>query len=117
MVKTFKLLRDPKFLEQLTDVVGLYLNPPQQAIVLCVDEKSQIQALERMCRQPSGGHLEMRVGVEEYPTAVSFDGQRFVAIEAVESPANQRQAIPRVAELARRVPRPRGGLNPPRRTR
>ena len=43
--------------------------------------------------QPSGGHLEMRVGVEEYPTAVSFDGQRFVAIEAVESPANQRQAI------------------------
>ena len=46
-VKTFKLSRDPKFLEKLTDVVGLYLNPPQQAIVLCVDEKSQIQALDR----------------------------------------------------------------------
>ena len=46
-VKTFKLSRDPKFLEKLTDVVGLYLNPPQQAIVLCVDEKSQIQALNR----------------------------------------------------------------------
>ena len=45
--KTFKLSRDPKFLEKLTDVVGLYLNPPQQAIVLCVDEKSQIQALNR----------------------------------------------------------------------
>ncbi len=42
--ETFKLSRDPKFLEKLTDVVGLYLNPPQQAIVLCVDEKSQIQA-------------------------------------------------------------------------
>src|SRR6266436_6557295 len=45
--KTFKLSRDPKFLEKMTDVVGLYLNPPQQAIVLCVDEKSQIQALDR----------------------------------------------------------------------
>ncbi len=46
-VKNFKLSRDPKFLEKLTDVVGLYLNPPQQAVVLCVDEKSQIQALDR----------------------------------------------------------------------
>ena len=46
-VKTFKLSRDPHFLEKLTDVVGLYLNPPEQAIVLCVDEKSQIQALDR----------------------------------------------------------------------
>jgi transposase len=41
-VKTFKLSGDAKFLEKLTDIVGLYLNPPQQAIVLCVDEKSQI---------------------------------------------------------------------------
>jgi len=46
-VKTFKLSHDPHFLEKLTDVVGLYLNPPEQAIVLCVDEKSQIQALDR----------------------------------------------------------------------
>jgi len=45
--KQFKLSRDPKFLEKLTDVVGLYLNPPEKAIVLCVDEKSQIQALDR----------------------------------------------------------------------
>ena len=45
--RTFKLSRDPKFVEKLTDVVGLYLNPPQQALVLCVDEKSQIQALDR----------------------------------------------------------------------
>jgi len=46
-VKTFKLSRDPKFVEKLTDVVGLYLNPPDKAVVLCVDEKSQIQALDR----------------------------------------------------------------------
>src|SRR5437016_361964 len=45
--KTFKLSRDAKFLEKLTDVVGLYLNPPAKALVLCVDEKSQIQALDR----------------------------------------------------------------------
>lgn len=45
--ETFKLSRDARFLEKMTDVVGLYLNPPQQAIVLCVDEKSQIQALDR----------------------------------------------------------------------
>ena len=45
--RTFKLSRDPQFLEKLTDVVGLYLNPPQKALVLCLDEKSQIQALDR----------------------------------------------------------------------
>ena len=45
--QTFKLSRDRRFLEKLTDVVGLYLNPPQQALVICVDEKSQIQALDR----------------------------------------------------------------------
>jgi len=46
-VKSFKLSRDARFLEKLTDVVGLYLNPPYQALVLCVDEKTQIQALDR----------------------------------------------------------------------
>jgi transposase len=45
--RTFKLSRDAKFLEKLTDVVGLYLSPPQKAVVLCLDEKSQIQALDR----------------------------------------------------------------------
>ena len=45
--RTFKLSRDLKFLEKLTDVVGLYLNPPEKSLVLCLDEKSQIQALDR----------------------------------------------------------------------
>ena len=45
--KSFKISRDRRFLEKLTDVVGVYLNPPQKAVVLCVDEKSQIQALDR----------------------------------------------------------------------
>jgi len=47
LVRTFKLSKDPKFEEKLIDVVGLYLNPPEKAIVLCVDEKPQIQALDR----------------------------------------------------------------------
>ena len=50
-LKTFKLSNDKRFEEKLVDVVGLYLNPPEQAIVLCMDEKSQIQALDRS--QPS----------------------------------------------------------------
>jgi len=56
-VETFKLSNDKRFVEKLTDVVGLYLNPPEKAIVLCVDEKSQIQALDRT--QPS---LPMKPG-------------------------------------------------------
>ena len=47
LVRTFKLSNDPKFEEKLVDVVGLYLDPPEKALVLCVDEKSQIQALDR----------------------------------------------------------------------
>lgn len=58
LIKTFKLSRDKRFLEKLYDVVGLYLNPPDKSIVFCVDEKSQIQALERT--QPL---LPMRPGI------------------------------------------------------
>ncbi|MDE2485179.1 MAG: IS630 family transposase [candidate division NC10 bacterium] len=47
LVKTFKISRDKYFVEKLYDVVGLYLNPPDKSLVLCVDEKSQIQALDR----------------------------------------------------------------------
>src|ERR1019366_3124677 len=47
LVKTFKLSNDRLFVEKLEDVVGLYINPPEHAVVLCADEKSQIQALDR----------------------------------------------------------------------
>src|SRR5512142_2906501 len=56
-VETFKLSTDPRFEEKLVDVVGLYLNPPEKAVVLCLDEKSQVQALDRT--QPS---LPMKKG-------------------------------------------------------
>ena len=47
LLKTFKLSNDPDFIEKLEDVVGLYMNPPEHALVFCIDEKSQIQALDR----------------------------------------------------------------------
>jgi transposase len=58
--ETFKLSKDPLFIEKVRDIVGLYLNPPERALVLCVDEKSQIQALDRT--QPL---LPMRPGQVE----------------------------------------------------
>jgi transposase len=57
LVETFKLSNDKRFEEKLVDVVGLYVDPPEKAVVLCIDEKSQIQALDRT--QPS---LPMKKG-------------------------------------------------------
>jgi transposase len=59
-VETFKLSSDPLFEDKLVDVVGLYLNPPEKAVVLCMDEKSQIQALDRT--QPSLPMVKGRAG-------------------------------------------------------
>ena len=61
--ETFKLSSDPLFVDKVQDIVGLYLSPPDRAIVLCVDEKSQIQALDR--EQPV---LPMMPGVAERRT-------------------------------------------------
>ena len=58
--ETFKLSTDPLFVDKVRDIVGLYLDPPDRALVLCVDEKSQIQALDRT--QPL---LPMRPGQAE----------------------------------------------------
>ena len=63
LVTSFKLSKDPMFVEKVRDIVGLYLNPPAQAIVRCVDEKSQTQALERS--QPI---LPLRPGLPERQT-------------------------------------------------
>ena len=61
--ETFKLSKDPLFIEKVRDIVGLYLNPPDRALVLCADEKSQVQALDRT--QPL---LPMRPGQAERRT-------------------------------------------------
>lgn len=60
LVKTFKLSNDPRFEEKLIDVVGLYMNPPDNAVVLCMDEKSSVQALDRT--QPSLPMVKGRAG-------------------------------------------------------
>src|SRR3981081_4497187 len=62
-VETFKLSNDPQFIEKVRDIVGLYLNPPTNALVLCTDEKAQIQALDRT--QPI---FPMRPGMPELRT-------------------------------------------------
>jgi transposase len=66
---TFSLSKDPDFVDKVRDIVGLYMNPPERAVVLCVDEKSQIQALDRT--QPM---LPMRPGQAERHT---HDYQRY----------------------------------------
>src|SRR5271156_3269917 len=81
-VKSFKLSRDAKFLEKLTDVVGLYLNPPQQAIVLCVDEKSQIQALDRT--QPGLPMKKGRCGTMTHDYKRNGTTSLFAALEVLQ---------------------------------
>src|SRR5436309_14883371 len=61
--EAFKLSPDPQFIDKVRDIVGLYLNPPDAAVVMCVDEKSQIQALDR-----SAPILPLRPGVPERQT-------------------------------------------------
>lgn len=68
LIRAFKLSKDPDFEKKLVDVVGLYLDPPEKALVLCVDEKSQIQALERT-RAP----LPMK---EKRPATLTHDYKR-----------------------------------------
>jgi len=63
LVDTFKLSNDPLFIEKVRDVVGLYMNPPEAALVLCVDEKTQVQALDR-----TAPVLPLRPGVPERQT-------------------------------------------------
>jgi len=81
-VKTFKLSRDPKFVEKLTDVIGLYLNPPDHALVLCVDEKSQIQALDRT--QPGLPLKKGRCGTMTHDYKRNGTTTLFAAIELLE---------------------------------
>ncbi|MFI5295914.1 MAG: IS630 family transposase [Thermodesulfovibrionales bacterium] len=81
-IKQFKLSRDPRFLEKLTDVVGLYLNPPEKALVLCVDEKSQIQALDRT--QPGLPLKKGRCGTMTHDYKRNGTTTLFAAIEVAQ---------------------------------
>ena len=80
--RTFKLSRDPRFLEKLTDVVGLYLNPPDKSLVVCVDEKSQIQALDRT--QPGLPLKKGRCGTMTHDYKRNGTTTLFAALEILE---------------------------------
>jgi transposase len=80
--RSFKLSRDAQFLEKLTDVVGLYLNPPDKSLVLCVDEKSQIQALDRT--QPGLPLKKGRCGTSTHDYVRHGTTTLFAALEILE---------------------------------
>jgi transposase len=80
-VETFKLSNDPRFEEKLVDVVGLYLNPPENAIVLCMDEKSQIQALDRT--QPSLPMTPGRAGTMTHDYKRNGTTTLFAALDVI----------------------------------
>lgn len=82
LVRTFKLSRDPRFTEKLEDIVGLYLNPPEHAIVLCADEKSQIQALDRT--QPGLPIKKGRCGTMTHDYKRNGTATLFAALNALE---------------------------------
>ena len=81
LVKTFKVSTDPAFEEKLVDVVGLYLNPPQRAVVLCMDEKSQVQALDRT--QPSLPMKKGRAGTMTHDYKRNGTTTLFAAIDVL----------------------------------
>ena len=81
-VRTFKLSRDLRFAEKLEDIVGLYLNPPEHAIVLCADEKSQIQALDRT--QPGLPMKKGRCGTMTHDYKRNGTATLFAALNALE---------------------------------
>lgn len=82
MVRTFKLSRDPHFEEKLIDVVGLYLNPPEKALAISADEKSQIQALDRT--QPSLPLIPGRCGTMTHDYKRNGTTTLFAAIDMLQ---------------------------------
>ena len=117
LVDTFKISNDPHFIDKVRDVVGLYLDPPEKALVLCVDEKSQIQALDR-----SAPVLPMMPGLPERRT---HDYVRhgittlFAALDVatgevyrIDSPPPPRHRVHEVPDQARRPDPRRAGRAP-----
>lgn len=81
-VKTFKVSNDKQFVEKMQDIVGLYLNPPEHALVLCADEKSQIQALDRT--QPGLPIKKGRCGTMTHDYKRNGTTTLFAALELAE---------------------------------
>ena len=101
--QTFKLSRDPLFIDKVRDIVGLYLNPPDRALVLCVDEKSQIQALDRTApllpMRP--GQIERRTHDYQRHGTTSLFAAFNVASGQVLGQTASPSSLPRVPPLSR----------------
>src|SRR3990167_8291779 len=82
LAKTFKVSRDKKFVEKVIDVVGLYLNPPEHALVLCADEKTSVQALDRT--QPGLPLIKGRLGTMTHDYKRNGTTTLFAALEMTE---------------------------------
>src|SRR6202165_5855309 len=82
LLKTFKLSNDPDFIAKLEDVVGLYMNPPDHALVFCIDEKSQIQALDRT--QPGLPMKKGRAGTMTHDYKRNGTTTLFAALDVLE---------------------------------
>jgi transposase len=82
LTRTFKISKDPAFAEKLETIVGLYLNPPEHAIVLCADEKSQIQALDRT--QPSLPLKKGRCGTMTHDYKRNGTATLFAALDTLD---------------------------------
>jgi transposase len=117
LVKTFKVSRDKNFTAKVEDVVGLYLNPPDKALVLCVDEKSQIQALDRT--QPGLPMKKGRAGTMTHDYRRSVTTTLFAALNMLDGsvigtcmPRHRHREFPRFLRLIDQTPpRPSGSAS------
>src|SRR5205814_1186389 len=99
--KSFKLSRDGHFVQKLLDVVGIYLNPPQHAVVLCTDEKSQIQALDRT--QPGLPLKKGRCGTWTHDYVRHGTTTSFAALDVVSGKAVRRGSFASVPDLIQAI--------------
>ena len=110
--ETWKLSKDPQFIAKVRDVVGLYLNPPERAVVLCVDEKSQIQALDRTAPilpmlpgiPERATHDYKRAGTSSLYAALDLTTGKVIGASAQPPPRDRVQAIPADASTAKSPP-------------
>ena len=100
--ETWKLSKDPQFVDKVRDVVGLYLNPPERAVVLCVDEKSQIQALDRTApilpmlpgTPERATHDYKRSGTSSLYAALDISTGKVISLAARPPPRRRVQEVP-----------------------
>ena len=117
--ETWKLSKDPQFIDKIRDVVGLYLDPPERAVVLCVDEKSQIQAPDRTApilpmlpdTPERATHDLKRPGTSSLYAALDITTDKVIGRLHSRHPRDQVQAVPgharpRDPRRADRPPRP-----------